>query len=117
MSLWNTAKALGLKCQVVPVMPSPCGGFYEDVPTDLFETKFRAFNEPSSGTFELEQCGPQWGHEMPVAKMTWLNGQSDAPAQSSKDDPKTKERAKTFEEVQMAVSLQVSQRHDTTPHN
>lgn len=119
MSLWNTAKALGLKCQVVPVMPSPYGGGYNyDDPTHLYEPKFRTFNGASSGGFELDECGPGWGYGMPDTKMTWLNGKSDASDKTDKGDEKAKNKTKTFKEVQMAymtVSILPSQRHHATP--
>ena len=103
MSLWNTAKALNLKCGVFPVMRFPYN-YHHDGDTHVYEPKFGKFNGASYGGFQLGECGESWGYEMPDTKVTWLNTSGEKSKKRSKDEPqKEAEKAKAdFKEVQMA---------------
>lgn len=102
MSLWNTAKALGLKCQVVPIMTLPYN-YEHDGDTHLYEPKFHRFNGGSYGGFQVGEC-EEWGYEMPETKVSWLNSSGQPSKKRSKAESKEKsEKAKPdFKEVQMA---------------
>jgi len=110
MSLWNTAQALDLQCQVVPIMSTPYG--WNEV-VHLYHPKFGTFNDKSSGSFALDEYGPYWGHKVPEEVVTWLNSEGvdkedkeDKSTKKSDDESKTK--SKSLKEVQkayMTVSL------------
>jgi hypothetical protein len=96
MSLWNTARALGLKCSVVPIMPESRFYSEEEGPCHLFEGKFYRFGRGRRVTEYDEE--DSWGQKLPEWKVTWLNDNGDASAE-----------AKKFREVQMAYMTVSSQ--------
>lgn len=126
MSLWNTAQALGLQCQVVPIMSTP---YRWDEVVHLYQSKFGTFNDNSSGSHELDEYGPYWGHKLPEESVTWLNSKDvdkeDEEDNSTKKSAKKSDdesKAKSLKEVQMAymtVSLSSAlsiQSFDTDVH-
>lgn len=70
MSLYESALALNLRCEVVPVIPD--GGYdyeYGDK-VDIFEPNH--FGSLTTGEI-YEGEGDNWGRPMPTGKFTWIN--------------------------------------------
>jgi hypothetical protein len=70
MSLYETAIALGLRCQVVPVIPDGGYSYEGDGVIDVFEP--RNFGPLVTGEI-YEGDGEKWGRPMPAGKYTWVN--------------------------------------------
>jgi hypothetical protein len=66
---------------------------YDDETSHLYSPKFGVFNGKSSGSVELDECGPYWGHKVPERLVTWLNKKGD-------DSSKKPERQTEREDVQ-----------------
>lgn len=93
MSLYETARALGLMCMVVSVMT--LGGYYDEGPRHLVRNNSYGFNEGQSHNGAMiDESEPGWGAEMPESKVTWLN----PPTEADNDDKQTKKekRKKQF---------------------
>jgi len=99
MSLWNTAQALGLECEVVPIMVESrahdeeegpyCRDNYDESPYHLFKPNFQ---RPTRSRLVTEHdTTDSWGCKLPDHKVTWLNENGDASA-----------GAEEFREAQMA---------------
>jgi hypothetical protein len=75
MAFWNTAKALNLNCEVVPIMYIPKEDFH------LYEPEFNSLFSKASGKYKIDEYyqWPGWGHKIPeYAKITWLNNKKKA---------------------------------------
>lgn len=71
MSLYETAHALNLRCEIVPVIPE--GGYsygYGDGMVDIFQPG--KFGPLTTGEI-YEGEGDRWGQSMPMGKYTWVN--------------------------------------------
>jgi hypothetical protein len=70
MSLYEAAIALGLRCQVVPVIPD--GGYNRNYngKVDIFEPG--NFGPLVAGEIH-DDYGDKWGHPMPSGRYTWVN--------------------------------------------
>jgi hypothetical protein len=72
----------------------------------LYNPKFGTFNGKSSGSFELDEYGPYWGHKVPEKLVTWLNAKG-VDKENKKEDASTeksdgKSKSKSLKEVQIA---------------
>jgi hypothetical protein len=106
MSLWSTARALGLKTKVVPIMVNDWGWNEDDDSRHQYQSNFDVFNGSNSRTDDEQD----WGAGIPEPMVTWLNATSSTSAKSAKGEGKPK--AKTFKEVQAAY-ITVSPQHPT----
>jgi hypothetical protein len=70
MSLYETAIALGLRCQVVPVIPYGGYSYNYDGKVDIY--KPNNFGPLVTGVI-YEGDGDRWGRPMPSGKYTWVN--------------------------------------------
>lgn len=70
MSLYETAIALGLRCQVVPVIPNGGYSYGEDGQVDIYEPG--NFGPLVTGQI-YEGEGNTWGRPMPTVRYTWVN--------------------------------------------
>lgn len=92
MSLWNTAKALDLKCEVVSVSEKDGG-------THVYGSRFSGFEASDNlyGDWDDER-GPSWGTKIPASKVTWLIPGADSSTRNWLEQSKKS----NFQEVQMA---------------
>lgn len=81
MAIFETFRALGLQCKVVPVMKNKYGWsrLYEGRTTGvhLAAGKFMPFNKCDNGSENLDE-GHGFGREIPSGKVTWLNRSEDS---------------------------------------
>jgi hypothetical protein len=97
MSLWSTAQALGLKCEVRPIMSNT--DRYRDPVTQRYYHAFHPFENESSGGYMFEERErPEWGDQVPEEIVTWLNDKGHSLAKISGE----RSKGKNFEEVEMA---------------
>lgn len=92
MSLWNTAKALDLKCEVISVSE-------KDEGSRVYGSKFRGFEALDNlyGDWDDER-GPSWGTKIPASKVTWLIPGADSSTRNWLDQSKKTD----LREAQMA---------------
>jgi hypothetical protein len=103
MSLWNTARALGLMNRVVPIMYFDWDWNEDEDSRHQFESKFDVFNGGNQRTHDEED----WGSWIPGRIVTWLNATSDKPAKSAKGEGKPKPKFKEVQAAYMTVSPQL----------
>ena len=70
MSLYETAIALGLRCQVVPVIPDGGYSYNYDGKVDIYEPG--NFGPLVTGEI-YDGDGDRWGRPMPSGRYTWVN--------------------------------------------
>lgn len=76
MSLYETARALGLQIRLGPVVASVEGNYVGEESKNLFSDKFFALNEGDnySGNLTLDsEVEAGFGRELPEGKITWIN--------------------------------------------
>ena len=85
MALYEVAQALQLKCLLVPIITLEYGGYYDEGPRHLLQSKFCGFNEGRNhGSAQIDEF-EYWGSEMPNHVVTWLN-----PIVRTKEDKESK---------------------------
>lgn len=79
MSLYETARALGLECQVVPVIPDKGYSYGYRTRTDVVSEEFSAIKTGEVYEGSAEEC---WGSSMTPDKYVWINPPSKALAEA-----------------------------------
>ncbi|KAK5170395.1 uncharacterized protein LTR77_004982 [Saxophila tyrrhenica] len=99
MSVYNTARALGLKCEVVATM-SHDFDYDEDGPSQFVDRTFPGFKQDGSGSAVIG--GKKFGYKDINGLVTWLNPERDGKRKKVKEGEEAKPKQQLFREVQTA---------------